>query len=437
MRNLALVASALFVVALCAALLQFQVRSEQAVSDGILTQARAHAREFNAVRAYVQGFTGIYVPASKDTTVNPHLKGIEGVIPQMVGPKGKQYVLQNAPIVASQVSRILEKDDTGEVVRMRMLALKPLNPDNEPTGFALTALKKLQGGAKEVHGFGRSGGTDVFRYALGVPANKRCGKCHENLKGKTKGVVGLTMVEMDVTRPLQYVGRSRSWTAGVIGAVILISIIVVYVFITRVLAGMYRAQTQVYEMARKDGLTGLASRHVGLSALERELDRALRQRLSLACCVIDLDDFKRVNDDLGHNVGDRVLEAVGHAIAENMRSYDVAARVGGEEFLLVVPGVDASEARYIGNRIREQVADVSSTIDGLERTVTCTVGIAILDPFASESAREIFVRADEALLMAKRERKDRVVLAPPARHDGAQSPAPTVVGPAGTKTAQA
>jgi diguanylate cyclase (GGDEF)-like protein len=419
MRALVVLGGLVPAFVLGAALVGFQMRSEAAVSDAILSQARAHAREFNALRAYVQGHSGVYVPASENTPVNPNLEDIEGVVPAISGPDGRTYVLQNSPLVAREVSKILEKDTAEERVSMRLYGLRPINAANEPDEFALQAINRFEAGEQEVYAYAKAGDHDVFRYALMIPCTERCGACHANLAGKTDGVAGATVVEIDVTRPLAYVDRSRTWTLVVLIGVIVMTIVGLYFAVSRILGDMNRAQVRLYDMARTDSLTGLPTRRVGMEQLAEEIERSVRQGRGLACCVLDLDEFKKVNDELGHHVGDTVLAAVGAAIRDGLRPYDVAARLGGEEFILVLPDTDEREARDVVERIRVKVELAASRIHVLRRPLTCSAGIAVFDPAVAESVDQIYVRADTALLQAKGEGKDRSRVAPAA--DGARA----------------
>jgi diguanylate cyclase (GGDEF)-like protein len=407
MRNLALGAATVLTLMAIASLVSFQLYSERALREGILSQARAHASQFNAVRTYVQGFSGVYVPASEDTIVNPHLEGITNIVPMMTREDGKRFVLQNAPIVAREISAILEESSKGEPVRMNLYGANPLNPLNTPDAFAHEAIAHFKSGKREYYAFGEEDGADVFRYALPVPLEAKCSACHIDLVGQTHGVGGASVIEIDVTRPLRFTAQSRSWTGLAILAVVATTMSLVYLYTTRVLARVREAQSQLYEMARKDALTGLFTRRVGLERLEEEVARAQRERKPLACCVMDIDDFKRVNDDLGHHVGDRALMAVGGTMLAHVRPYDVTARVGGEEFLVVMPDSNCVTAQNVIERLREQIAEATSATPELDRGLTCSAGIAVLDLKAPESAESLYIRADNALLAAKRGGKDR------------------------------
>jgi diguanylate cyclase (GGDEF)-like protein len=156
--------------------------------------------------------------------------------------------------------------------------------------------------------------------------------------------------------------------------------------------------------ARIDPLTGLANRRGLEERLDVEVPRANRDGGRMAVVVFDIDHFKRVNDQHGHDAGDRVLAWLGTVLREQVRGVDIASRLGGEEFALVLPGGDAAAGARLADRVRAVVAE---GCDGLMLTVSAGVAAATapLDPVA------LLHRADAALYAAKRGGRDRVVLA--------------------------
>jgi diguanylate cyclase (GGDEF)-like protein len=172
-----------------------------------------------------------------------------------------------------------------------------------------------------------------------------------------------------------------------------------------------RAYDQVAAQARTDALTGLGHHGTMRQALVEALDASDDRPLSLA--MIDLDDFKQVNDRYGHLVGDALLAAVADRLRSQLRSGASVYRYGGEEFAVLLPGVVEQELPQVGERIRRALADKSFAL-GDERTmfVTCSVGLAhILPAHNSTDADTLIDRADQALLRAKRTGKNRVEIA--------------------------
>jgi diguanylate cyclase (GGDEF)-like protein len=166
----------------------------------------------------------------------------------------------------------------------------------------------------------------------------------------------------------------------------------------------------VERQALVDGLTGLANRRQCEDALAAEVARIDRFGGSLAVVLADLDDFKDVNDRHGHQAGDAVLREFGQVLAETLRDVDLAARWGGEEFLLVLPGTDGEGGELVAERVRTAFAGRTVlAADGTPIAVTASFGVASLPPAASGS--ELFAAADGALYDAKRTGKNRVVTA--------------------------
>jgi diguanylate cyclase (GGDEF)-like protein len=163
----------------------------------------------------------------------------------------------------------------------------------------------------------------------------------------------------------------------------------------------------VERQALVDDVTGLANRRRAEEALAAELSRAERFESPVALVLADLDDFKAVNDRHGHQAGDVVLRAVADVLAEGVREVDLAARWGGEEFLLLLPETDADGAVAVGERVRGALAEREIPLPTGEKTrVTASFGVASFPPALSRD--ELVARADEALYRAKRAGKDRV-----------------------------
>jgi two-component system cell cycle response regulator len=167
------------------------------------------------------------------------------------------------------------------------------------------------------------------------------------------------------------------------------------------------ANARLSELAMTDALTGLANRRAVLDRLSHEFARAQRYRKFIACIMVDIDHFKRINDVHGHPVGDRVIANVAAALRKTIRVTDLAGRYGGEEFVIVVIETGLEGAIRLGERLRRQVA--RGFLDAPELpSVTISVGVATTE-LSVESPEALVARADQALYRAKREGRDRVV----------------------------
>jgi diguanylate cyclase (GGDEF)-like protein len=161
------------------------------------------------------------------------------------------------------------------------------------------------------------------------------------------------------------------------------------------------------QSAERDSLTSLLNRRGFERAFSSEIARAERYARSLAAIAIDVDHFKAVNDNFGHEAGDNVLRAVAHAIAHTIREADTAARIGGEEFVVLLPETGLHAAREAAERIRAAVRRLRANDPTLPCDVRVSLGVATL-PECVPVASRLLPAADEALYHAKRSGRDRV-----------------------------
>lgn len=171
-----------------------------------------------------------------------------------------------------------------------------------------------------------------------------------------------------------------------------------------------RYHEEVHQLASHDELTGFYNRRQFLEILERELVRATRNRLPLAFAILDVDLFKRINDTHGHQAGDQVLRQVGRTVNHAIRPQDVAGRIGGEEFALLLPETTRDQALVHMQAIRQAVEAATYSHAGISSPITISIGLAQHgDAFPDRPA--LMRAADEALYRAKQDGRNRVVLA--------------------------
>jgi two-component system cell cycle response regulator len=173
-------------------------------------------------------------------------------------------------------------------------------------------------------------------------------------------------------------------------------------------ANFLAAQEKLNFQADHDSLTGLYSRAAILGQLEREISRARRHVSPLGVIIADLDHFKRVNDTHGHATGDQALCEVARRFTSSIRPYDTVGRLGGEEFLILLPGCDASSTMAQAERLRECICDRALVVSGLKLKMTASLGGASVDFSASEQGTALMARADAAMYQAKQAGRNRV-----------------------------
>lgn len=157
-----------------------------------------------------------------------------------------------------------------------------------------------------------------------------------------------------------------------------------------------------------DELTGLLNRTAFERTVKRQQAHSSRSGETLSLALIDADHFKEVNDTYGHNFGDYVLEELADCFEDNIRPLDSVFRYGGEEFLVLLPSTTPEQAEHVMNRLREAVAKMSISNDGVSITQTVSIGVASLG--CSEEPDEAIERADQALYKAKETGRNKVVL---------------------------
>jgi diguanylate cyclase (GGDEF)-like protein len=167
---------------------------------------------------------------------------------------------------------------------------------------------------------------------------------------------------------------------------------------------------QLEDLATTDGLSGLFNRRHFMTLADKEWGRFKRYGRPLAMLMLDIDLFKSINDRFGHAAGDKVITAVAEACIEARRSSDIVARVGGEEFALLLPETAHDDAYLVAERLRERISKRAIVVDGIALNVTISVGVADA-AMAMADLRELMKHADGALYAAKREGRNRVAIA--------------------------
>ncbi len=158
--------------------------------------------------------------------------------------------------------------------------------------------------------------------------------------------------------------------------------------------------------AQLDPLTGSNNRAAMDAAMKREIELAHRQRNPLSLLVVDLDFFKKINDEYGHIAGDYVLKTLVTCLSDTMRSSDMLFRYGGEEFTLLLAGTDKEGAYKFAERVRRAVANYPFIYNGKEIPVTASIGVASLA--SQDDAKQLFEKADTALYQAKHGGRNQV-----------------------------
>ncbi|ADL12407.1 GGDEF domain-containing protein [Acetohalobium arabaticum] len=167
---------------------------------------------------------------------------------------------------------------------------------------------------------------------------------------------------------------------------------------------LQQAKDEIEKLSKTDELTGLANRRHFMNYLQKIFSQAQRYSQSLSLVMIDLDKFKNINDTYGHDAGDKVLSALGDLLNNETRNEDLAARIGGEEFIVILTQTDLNDARNYAERIRKKISKLN--IESIPVKITASLGVATMKN--NDDYESIFNRADEALYKAKNSGRDKV-----------------------------
>jgi len=169
-----------------------------------------------------------------------------------------------------------------------------------------------------------------------------------------------------------------------------------------------RKLQELLRRANTDFLTELSNRHHFQAQVQLEFERSDRYERSLSCLLLDIDDFKKINDEFGHCAGDQVLQRLGQLFGKHLRSSDLKCRYGGEEFVVILPEADSGVAATVAEKMRRLIAKESFEFGGPPLTITASIGMATSQRKNFASAEELIRAADLAMLQAKREGRNCV-----------------------------
>ncbi|WP_170145623.1 GGDEF domain-containing protein [Hydrogenothermus marinus] len=172
----------------------------------------------------------------------------------------------------------------------------------------------------------------------------------------------------------------------------------------------------LYEVANFDTLTNVYNRRKLYEILEYEIEKVKRYKRPLSLMIIDIDDFKKINDTYGHNFGDEILKEVAKILKSNIRKIDYVGRLGGEEFLVILPETTKEEAFFVGEKLRSAVERYFEANYG--KKLTISIGISELDEslLCNEDCKlekiilDLIEVADKSLYIAKRNGKNMVII---------------------------
>ncbi len=357
-------------------------------------------RKWNALHG------GVFVEKTPGMESNPYLQN-----PDITASDGKTYTKKNPALMTREISEIADREGA---FQFHITSLKPLNPKNTPDPFERQALLRFAQGKNEAISKEKRDGATYYRYMAPLFVEQPCLACHAAQGYQLGDVRGGISVRFNI-EGMEHALMLNRLLLGLLFMVTLASFQgIVHRLVSALKGKLVAAEELIREMAITDDLTKLKNRRFLLNRLREELDRATRYRRPLACIFFDVDHFKRVNDDYGHEAGDVVLKTISATAQEQCRQTDTLGRYGGEEFLMLLPETDLEQASALAERLRQAIAEQSSLVDQHQIRVTATFGVACYSPESAAAQPELsdFIKqADTAMLEAKKAGRNRVGIA--------------------------
>jgi len=319
---------------------------------------------------------GVYVPLTEETPENPWLDVPEKTI---TSPDGVVLTKLNPAYMTRQIAEMLK----GSELEIHLTSQRLVNPYNKPDPWesrALTRLEKSgQDSVVEIVG-------DRFRYMAPLRIEESCMPCHAGWGYQVGDMRG----GLSVSFPVSYAERLTDNLS-----------------LKQEIRQHRRSQEALSYLAHHDELTGARNRRWILSQLSELCTKSARPPLALL--MLDIDHFKYINDNYGHQMGDEVLITFVSRLQADLRKGDQLGRYGGEEFLIVLPGASPEEAELIAERLRQTIAGAAFLIEGKSLHITTSIGVICTATDEKISPDEMVSRADTALYLAKQTGRNRVV----------------------------
>ncbi len=371
------------------------------IQEEMLNSARRNFLNIVLMRRWNADHGGVYVLKRPGVESNPYLDN-----PDILATDGKAYTMKSSALMTREISELLQKS---EGFFFHITSLLPLNPNNAPDQSERSALLSFEKGVPEAVWEQQIGGASHYRYMAPLRVEEGCLTCHAKQGyrvGDVRGGISISFQMSEVQKKLQ---RNSVVMLGLATLTISGLMIFVGLFARGLIHKLEDTRFKLSWLATTDQLTGLANRTTLLWRLEEECRRQQRSGQALSILMIDVDHFKSVNDSYGHAAGDAALKEIAQHIRSNVRKYDIAARFGEEEFLVVLPDSDAVKTHQTAERIRKVIEEQVRVgpADG-QRVLTVSMGAAILR--ASEDKETLMQRADAALYRAKEGGRNCVVV---------------------------
>ena len=396
----------------------------QAISEKILyEQASTLFNNIVTLRKWNSDHGAIYVKAYNGIQPNPYLKD------NHTYTKDNELLIKINP--AWMTRQISELSNKKEKYYFKITSLQPINPNNAPDNFEKTALENMKRNkSKEVY---TSLENDKFNFMGALKVEQSCLECHTTQGYNIGDTIGGLRVSIPIDNYLHNMEIVDSKTELLYLITILTSIVFILV-ITYTVNSIYvrelnilklnktlevkvnqrtkelkNANKKLLEISSVDFLTNIPNRRYFFEVGNKSFHLAKREKHPLSIIYIDIDHFKSINDNYGHNIGDEILKLVSSKMNKLIRKSDILARTGGEEFTILLNNTDKENAFILAEKLRTTIENSCYRDKEFEIQVTISLGISELQN-DDEELDSIISRADKALYRAKNESRNKTVI---------------------------
>jgi len=362
-----------------------------------LLEAKSNWNKDASLRKWATLHGGLYVKIDKRTPPNPYMSHIKER--DIETTTGLKLTLMNPAYMMSQMVGEFEKFYG---VKGKITGKVQLNPKNVPDEWQDKVLSMFeQNTTQEFYEYQIIDSKEYLRYMKPVYMTKGCIKCHGHLGFKDGDLRG----GISISVPMKpYLDSAIKIKESIFTTHILVWLIgLIAIFIST------RLFTKLLQDSETDPLTKIPNRRSYKKFITREIKSYKRVKKDIALLMIDVDYFKRYNDNYGHADGDIVLRSIAKAISTSLpRDTDFVARFGGEEFVVVLPNTDADGSLTVAQRIHDNVKklNIDHSYSSVSNKLTISIGIAMFKE-SMETEFDIFNCADEALYLAKKNGRNR------------------------------
>ncbi|OEF97022.1 diguanylate cyclase [Desulfuribacillus alkaliarsenatis] len=381
--------------------------TEETYVNLAIETAESYSEAVRDIRDWATRHGGVYVQVTEENTPNPYLntENREVII-------DNDFILTklNPAYVTRQVSEISD-ERTG--IYFTVVSIEPVNPANMADSWEEHALDSFtREGADKVYEVIKTEAGQLFRYITPIYLVEGCKGCHE----EQDRPVGEVRGGISVAFPYEAFEKSR--TEQLVRNIIIYTIfyllfIFFVIFFGKKLVYAEKERQVLFaeleKIAHTDKLTALASRHYFFINLEQEIQRHKRYDSILSLIIIDLNNFKQINDRYGHLIGDEALKLASQIIKDNIRTTDLAGRLGGDEFVIMLPETGIEQAEEIGERLRESfeqavliIGEGNQKVDISASLGASNINLLEKDQSIEEVRNQLIAKADKAMYKAKK-----------------------------------